>query len=111
MRAHAVGDQRAVLDGQRHDVGDGTERREVGELAPRLRMAEPRADRLHELEGDACARQIAGRTAGRVELGVGDWDADGQAVTRLVVIGDGERDALLGEDERLGGRRRYRSRR
>ncbi len=98
----AVGDERAVLGGQRDDVGDGAERREVGELAPRVGEAEKPADRLDELECDAGAGQVARRAVVGVELGVGDRHAERQQVPGLVVVGDHDVDPVLGEHRDLG---------
>ncbi len=98
---HPVGDQRAVLGGQRNDVGDGAERGEVGQVAPHLREAEKPSNRLDELQRDTGAGEVAGGAVVRVELGVGHGDSDGQQVAGLVMIGDHDGHTPLGEHRHL----------
>ena len=64
-------DERAVLVGERHDVGDRRQRDEVGELVERRRQGRriaavaARPQRLRELEDDARAAQVRERIAPR----------------------------------------------
>ena len=99
----AVRDQGTVLAREQHHVGDGAERRHVGVAAPQVGLAKAAAQLLHELEGDARARELAGR-AGRVKLGVGHGHALRHEVGRLVVVGHHDVDALRGEPRDLLGR-------
>ncbi len=67
---HPAAHERAVLVGERHDVGDRGERDEIGELVERRRQrgrvaaVTARPERLRELEHDARAAQVGERVAG-----------------------------------------------
>ena len=92
-RAHAreaVGDERAVLVEQRHDVGDGAERGEVGELAPGVRVPETRADGRDQLERDARARELGEPALPQLRVAHGHAHRD--ALAGLVMVGDDDVD-------------------
>ena len=101
--------ERAVLVGQRHDVGDRRQRDEVGELVERRRQVgrvaavTARPERLRELEHDARAAQVGeriGRAGGRAR---GHDRRVRQHVARAVVVGhDDVEPELAGARDGLG---------
>ena len=101
--------ERAVLVGQRHDIGDRGQRHEVGELVEcrrqvcRVAAVTARPERLGELEHDPGAAQVGeriGRPGGRAR---GHDGCVRQHVSRAVVVGhhDVERE-LAGARHGLG---------
>ena len=89
-----MGNECAVLAQKRHEIGDGAECGEVRKLEPELGLAHAFAQQAEELEGDTCSGEVARGTA-RIELGVRHGNADGNRVTRLVMIGDADLDPAL----------------
>ena len=109
--AQAAPHERAVLVGQRHDVGDRRQRHEVGELVERGRQvgrvaAVPaRPERLGELEHDAGAAQVGERIGRPGRRARGHDGRVRQHVAGSVVVGhdDVERE-LAGARDGLGRR-------
>ena len=92
----AVGNEGAVLGGQCHHVGDRSERRDFGKAAPETRLAQPLAQNLHELEGNARSGKLAARAVVG-DLGIGHGNARGHEVRRFVMVGHHDVDAPLGQ--------------
>ena len=68
-----------------------------------LRLAGAAAERLHQLERDADAREVLVRVGAVVPLRVDDCERRRQLAVRLVVVGDDQIDAeLAGAPRRLG---------
>ena len=91
--ADAVGNEGAVLSLEEHHVGDGAQGGDLGVAPPELRLTQSAPQNLEELEGDARTRKFA-RGAVRLELGVGDGNAFGHELGRLVVVGHHDVDPL-----------------
>ena len=88
----AVCHQGAILAHERHEVGDGAERGEIGEIEPKVWLAQRGTEHAEELEGDTRTGEITRRARG-VELWVGNGNVDGNGLARLVMVGDADLDA------------------
>ena len=85
----------AVLADERHDVGQRADGGDLDEARqPALAPGLP-AERLHQLQGHADARQVLVRIRAVVALGVDDGERRRQLGVRLVVIRDDQVDAEL----------------
>ena len=107
--SQAAPHQRAVLVGERDDVGDRRQRHQIGELVQcgrqhgRVAAVPARPQRLGELEHDACAAQV-GEWIGRSRGGARGHDRGiGQHVPRAVMVGhDDVESELAGASDRFG---------
>ena len=89
-----MGNERAILTQKRHEIGYGAECGKVRKLEPELGLAHALAQQAEELEGNARPGEVARGTAW-VELRIRHGNADGDRVTRLVMIGDADLDPAL----------------
>ncbi len=103
LRQADAGDH-SVLAGQRHDIGERAQRRDLHERAQPALPPGPLTQRLDELEGDARPGQVLFRVPAVPPLGVEHGQGPRQLVVRLVVVGDDEVDAKLARAIRGLGR-------
>ena len=94
--AHTRAHQSAVLAAHGHKVGNSAKRRQIYQLAPQIRLAEPGANRLHHLQRHP--RACKNRAGVVVALRVNNRHANRHKIGRLVMIGDNHIDAALFED-------------
>ena len=95
-RVHAVqaiGHKRAVLVAHGHEVGDGAQRGKVGVRTPKMRVSEPPAKRLHDLQGHTHSREYGARAV-RIGLRVYERNVLRTKVGRLVMVGHHDVDAV-----------------
>ena len=97
LRQHVEAELRddAILADERHDVGERADRRNLDERRQQPLAIALAAQRLHELQRHADAREILVGIVAIVALRVDHRDRDRQLGIRLVVIRDDQIDAEL----------------